>query len=354
MKKIILTGGGTAGHVTPNIALVPLLLDMSLSLDYIGSYSGIEKELIAPLNISYHPISTGKLRRYKDIRNITDPFRVIKGCYQAALLIRRLKPAVVFSKGGFVSLPVIIGAWLNRVPSILHESDISPGLANKLCTFFATRICVNFPETLELVSTKKGVLTGTPIRSELASGNAEAGLTLCGFDHSKPVIMLMGGSLGARTLNLIIREQLGELLEKYQLIHLCGRGNLDKALEGIKGYKQFEYVSSELPDLFAACELVISRAGANAISELLYIRKPNILIPLPLSASRGDQLLNAASFERKGYSYVIKEEELSSKVLFKAIQQVLENKAAYCEAMSKAPQSNGTENVLKEISRFLN
>ncbi len=311
MKKIILTGGGTAGHVTPNIALLPALLQNSYEISYIGSYKGIEKELIEAVNIPYYPISSGKLRRYLDLKNLSDPFKVIKGLGQSIRLMRKLKPSLVFSKGGFVSVPVVLAAKFCHIPVIIHESDITPGLANKIAIPTAKKVCCNFPETLKYLPKEKAVLTGSPIRQELMSGNAEYARSYCHFHSDKPVLLIIGGSTGSKIINDVIRAQLTELLKNYQIIHLCGKGNLDNHLINAKGYAQFEYISQQLKDMFALADIVISRAGANAICELLALHKPNILIPLSAAASRGDQILNAKSFEKQGFSMVLQEEDMT-------------------------------------------
>ena len=307
MKRIILTGGGTAGHVTPNIALLPRLKELQYDIHYIGSYNGIEKELIEQFGIPYHGIATGKLRRYFSVQNFTDPFRVLKGLGDARKLVKILKPDVIFSKGGFVSVPVVLAGKSCHVPSIIHESDMTPGLANKLSFSAATKICCNFPETLRYLPEGKAVLTGSPIRQELLTGDKFKAREFLGFTSDKPVILIIGGSLGAVAVNNAVRAILPQLLKKYQVIHLCGKGRLDPTLNHLDGYMQYEYIKDELKDLFAMADVVISRAGANAICELLALHKPNILIPLPASASRGDQILNARSFERQGFSVVLEE-----------------------------------------------
>ncbi len=349
MKRIVLTGGGTAGHVTPCIALLPQLKQEGYDIQYIGSYQGIERRLIEEYNIPYHGISSGKLRRYLDPKNFSDPFKVIKGYLEARKLLKDLNPDIVFSKGGFVSVPVVLAAKSNKIPVIVHESDITPGLANKLALPSASRICVNFPETLKYLPEGKAVLTGTPIRKELFSGNKLRGLDFCGFTVNKPVLLIIGGSTGSRVINEIIRGMLPTLLRDYQVIHLCGKDNLDERLNDTTGYVQFEYIRAELSDLLAAADLVISRAGANAICELLALRKPNILIPLSAKASRGDQILNAESFERQGYSYLLKEEDLSIAKLLEAISTVVEKKQDYIDAMSKSELNNSIDTIIKLI-----
>ena len=349
MKKIVLTGGGTAGHVTPNIALLPKLKELGYEIYYIGSYTGMEKQLIEEQNIPYYGISSGKLRRYFDIKNFSDPFKVVKGLAQAISLLRKLKPNVVFSKGGFVSVPVILAARFLHIPVVIHESDFTPGLANKIAIPAATKVCCNFPETLSYLPKEKGILTGSPIRKELLTGNALAALDLCNFTKEKPVILSVGGSSGSKVMNDALRAILPELLKDYQIIHLCGKGNLDDTLTDTKGYAQFEYAKSELRDMFALADIVISRAGANAIFELLALRKPNILIPLSANASRGDQILNANSFKKQGFSYVLEEENLNSETLLSAIAEVRKNKQAYMDAMEKSTQLDSIETIIRLI-----
>jgi len=349
MKRIILTGGGTAGHVTPNIALLPELKNHNYDVHYIGSYDGIEKKLIEEFNIPYHGISSGKLRRYLDLKNFSDPFKVMKGYRQSVKLMKKLKPDVVFSKGGFVSVPVVLAAKRCKVPSIIHESDMTPGLANKICIPCATKICANFPETVKALPADKTVLTGTPIRKELFSGNKLAGLEFCGFTVNKPVILVIGGSLGSVVVNEAVRSILPQLLKKYQVIHLCGKGKVEESLKGTPGYVQFEYIKKELSDLMDAADIVISRAGANAICEILALRKPNILIPLSAAASRGDQILNAGSFEKQGFSYVIKEEELNGKLLEDAVETVYQNRNTYINTMTKSKLNNSIETIIQLI-----
>jgi UDP-N-acetylglucosamine--N-acetylmuramyl-(pentapeptide) pyrophosphoryl-undecaprenol N-acetylglucosamine transferase len=243
-----------------------------------------------------------------------------------------------------------MAAKSHKIPVIIHESDMTPGLANKLALPSATKICVNFPETLKYLPEGKAVLTGTPIRKELFCGNNLRGLDFCGFTVNKPVLLIIGGSTGSRVINEMIRGMLPTLLRDYQVIHLCGKGNLDGRLSDTAGYVQFEYIRAELSDLFAAADLVISRAGANAICELLALRKPNILIPLTAQASRGDQILNAESFERQGYSYLLKEEELSVTKLLEAIKQVMEKKQDYVEAMNTSVLNNSIGTIVKLIN----
>ena len=354
MKKIILTGGGTAGHVTPNIALLPRLKELGYEISYIGSYEGMEKGLIEQQHIPYYGISSGKLRRYFDPKNFSDPFKVMKGYFQAKALMRKLKPDIVFSKGGFVSVPVVLAAKHAHIPTIIHESDITPGLANRIAIPAASRVCCNFPETIPHLPEGKAVLSGSPIRAELLRGSKERAYTYTCLTPDKPVILVVGGSSGSKVINDTVRSLLPQILKKYQVIHLCGKGNLDPTLHNTEGYVQYEYANAELADLFAVSELVISRAGANSICELLALRKPNILIPLSKNASRGDQILNANSFRTSGYSYVLEEEEVTNTTLLEAIDYVFAHKEAYVDAMKKNTEKDSIElivDLIKDASR---
>ena len=348
-KKIVLTGGGTAGHVTPNIALIPHLQKLGFEIFYMGSYDGIEKKLISDYDIPYYGIATGKFRRYFDVKNLTDPFRVIKGFGEAQKYLKEIKPDVLFSKGGFVSVPVVRAAAHLHIPCIIHESDMTPGLANKLCIPVARKVCCNFPETYQMLPKNKAVLTGSPIREELLKGDKKAALSLCGFSENKPVILVIGGSLGAASINKAVREALPKLLKDFQVIHICGKDKLDPSLVHKEGYVQFEYVKDELKDLFALADLIISRAGANSICEILALRKPNILIPLSAAASRGDQILNANSFKKQGFSEVIQEEELTDTTLLSLINQVYSHRQDYIHAMNKSKTADAIGTIVQLI-----
>ncbi len=349
MKKILLTGGGTAGHVTPNIALLPALRKAGFDISYVGSYHGIEKQLIEEQQIPYYAISSGKLRRYFDFKNFSDPFKVIKGFWQSLRLMKKLNPDVVFSKGGFVSVPIILAAKICHVPSIIHESDITPGLANKIAIPNASKVCCNFPETIQYLPKEKAVLTGSPIRIELLSGNKNKARKLCHFNESKPVLLIMGGSSGSKFINDTVRELLPELLKSFQIVHMCGKGNIEESLNHTSGYIQFEYIGKELNDIFALSELVISRAGANSICELLALNKPNILIPLSANASRGDQLLNANSFEKQGFSVVIEEENITKDKMLNLILETYQKRDRYITAMRKSSMINSIEKIMALI-----
>jgi UDP-N-acetylglucosamine--N-acetylmuramyl-(pentapeptide) pyrophosphoryl-undecaprenol N-acetylglucosamine transferase len=354
MKKTVLfTGGGSAGHVTPNIALFPQLLAEGCDIHYIGTKDGIERGMIeGRAGVTYHAISSGKLRRYFSWKNFTDPFRVIAGVAQAEKIIRDVKPDAVFSKGGFVSVPVAVAAKTLRVPVVTHESDYTPGLANKINARFADKVCVTFEDTLRHVGAK-GVHTGTPIRPELYAGKREKGLEFLGFTGEKPVLLVMGGSLGAAAINDAVRKELGALTRTYDIAHLCGKDKVDAKLRCEQCYRQYEFIGAELPDVFAATDLIVSRAGANAVFEFLALSKPALLIPLPLSASRGDQILNAGYFARKGYSMVLEQEKLTGETLLDAVNDLYDRRLSFIATMSREPLADGTDEVLAVIRGVL-
>jgi len=347
-KKIILTGGGTAGHVTPNIALLLSLKAKEFDVVYVGSHNGMEKDLIKEHNIKYRSVSSGKLRRYLSMKNFTDIFRVFKGFGDAKTIIKNEKPDIIFSKGGFVTVPVVIAASRLKIPVVIHESDITPGLANKICYPFADKICVSFPETIGVVPKNKGTVTGMPLRAELLRGDRNKGLELCGFDGRKPVLLIIGGSLGSLKINECVTTALDDLLKTFDIAHIRGKGNV-RADISASGYKQFDYVSDKLSDLFALADMIVSRAGANAINEFLALKKPNLLIPLSKNASRGDQILNAESFEKRGFSGVLPEEELSPETLIAKTLEIFRDKESYIKTMINSPLNDGVSEVMNII-----
>lgn len=347
MMRILFTGGGTAGHVTPNIALIKRLQDEGWQVDYIGSKAGIERELIAALpGVTYHGVSSGKLRRYFSWQNFVDPFRVLHGMFEAREIIRRIKPDVIFSKGGFVSVPVVMAA--GKTPVVAHESDYTPGLANRIACRYADRVCVTFSDTAKHISGNRAVHTGTPIRPELYGGDAARALAFTGLDGKKPVLLVMGGSSGAQWLNELVREALPRLLPVFDVIHLCGRGKVD-ASAAREGYCQYEYIDRELPDLLALSDVVLSRAGANAVFEFLALAKPAVLVPLPLSASRGDQIQNAKYFEDKGYAVMVDQDTATPDTIADAVAHLYENRLELHANMIRDDLLDGTDQVLHEI-----
>jgi len=339
VKRLLCTGGGTAGHVVPTLPVMEAFLADGVRVDFIGSGSDLERSLVAPLGVPFHAISAGKLRRYVSLENVIDAFRVLVGMVQALILLGRLRPDVVFSKGGFVSFPVVFAAWCWRVPVVAHESDLSPGLANRLALPFVKSLCVSFPVTNPARFSGELVYTGTPVRPALLAGDAARGRALLEAPEGKPVIVVTGGSLGAERINSVVREALEALTDRAVIAHVCGPGRT-VALE-VEGYHQFEYVRESWGDLLAAADLVVSRSGANTLYELLCLHKPNLLIPLSRRASRGDQIENAAWSESEGYSRVLAEEDLDAVSLVRAVDEILADLPAASERIAgfSAPDS---------------
>ena len=349
MKKIVLTGGGTLGHVTPHLSLIPHLLQAGYEIHYIGTEKGMEAEKIRSVpGVTYHAVQSGKLRRYFSWQNFIDPFKVIAGAFQSAHLMGKIKPDVVFSKGGFVAVPVVFGAWLHRVPVVCHESDLTPGLANRLCAPFARKIATTFPECAQALG-PKAELTGTPLRPELFQGSRARGLSLLGFDGSRPILLMMGGSSGAQAVNKALREALPRLTDQFDVAHICGKGNLDEGLQGMSGYRQLEFLDAELPDALACADLVLSRAGSNALCEFQALCKPMLLVPYPKGASRGDQILNAQSLQKRGLARVLLQEDMTADTLVKALDETWAARDQLTAALHAAPPANGTRRVLEMI-----
>lgn len=354
-KRILFTGGGSAGHVTVNTALIPHFEREGWDITYIGSEDGIEKEIITEQfpHIPYKSISSGKLRRYFSWKNFSDPFRVMKGVFDALSVIRKTKPDIIFSKGGFVSVPVVMAAKMAKVPVAIHESDVTPGLANNLAVPFATKIFTTFPETVQSLPSEKSLCAGAIIREELFMGDAREGKRLTGYYEDKPVLMIMGGSLGARKINEAVRGNLEELLTAFQIIHICGKGNVDESLVQ-KGYRQYEFIKGELPHYLAMTDFVISRAGSNSIFEFLALKKPMLLIPLSREASRGDQILNANSFVKHGYAIKLEEEELDEKSFLDGVNELKSNRDNMIRNMEKGEKAYTIQDmydVLSSMSR---
>lgn len=358
MKRpvIVLTGGGTAGHVSVNEALIPVFIDKGYEVHYIGSHDGIEKELIKDRHreVTYHAIQSGKLRRYFSMKNFSDPFRVGAGVVQAFSILRKLKPEIIFSKGGFVSVPVVLAAKLAKIPVVVHESDVTPGLANKLALPFSNHIFTVFEQTLEYLPVGKATCTGAVIRPEIFEGIKEEGLRIAGLTGTKPVFIVMGGSQGSALLNDAIRKELTTILDRFEVIHLCGKGNIDESLERIPGYTQFEYVTEGLPHLLAAADYAVSRAGSNAIFELLSVHKPMLLIPLSAAQSRGDQLLNASLFKSLGIAETVLEEELENSTMVNLFSSLEENKNDLVEKMQELSNTKSPEMMADLILSYKN
>ncbi len=351
MNKLVLTGGGTAGHVTPHLAILPELLEKGYEIHYVGTKDGIERKIMdGRRGLTYHNISSGKLRRYFSVRNLTDPFRVLAGFFQSFGILRKVRPALVFSKGGFVAVPVVAAAFLLRIPVLAHESDLTPGLANKISAVFAKKVACTFPQCAEKIG-KKGVHTGTPMRKELYTGSREKGLAFAGLLGDKPMLLMMGGSQGAQAVNEALRAALPEVLKRMDIIHLCGAGKLDPALNGTPGYFQAEYVDSELPDVLAAADLVLSRSGATAISEFLALKKPMLLVPYPKGASRGDQILNARDYEKRGLALVLMQGDMTADSLRDKLFELMDRAETLRANQEKEKDADGSLAVLQLIEQ---
>lgn len=350
-KTIVFTGGGSTGHVSVNLALIPYFLERDWIVEYIGSTNGIEKQLLSRFySVKYNSITTGKLRRYLDWNNVIDAFKVLKGIFEAFVLIWKIKPQVIFSKGGFVSFPVVVAGWLNRVPVILHESDVTLGLANKLALPFVSKICMTFKETEKYVSSQKGIFIGPIIREDFKAGCKNRGAKYCGFSLLKSTLLVIGGSLGSQTINSVIRESLQDLLSTFQIVHICGKGNIDESLN-LAGYQQYEYINNEFADVLALADIVISRAGANSIFEFLFMKKPMILVPLSKKASRGDQIINANAFKKSGFCEIISDEELNANKILDVANFVNKNREQYIKNMQQQSIDNPTIKLVQIIEQ---
>lgn len=350
--KIVLTGGGTAGHVTPHLAIIPKLLADGHEIHYIGTETGIEAGIIGALDgVKYYAIPAGKLRRYHDWQNITDIGRTFKGLRESVRILREVKPSIVFSKGGYVGLPVVVASARLGIPALIHESDMTSGLANRLCLPFAKALLCTFPETVEAAG-KKGLYVGAPIRDELLKGDRRRGLKTFGFDESKPVLLVMGGSTGAQAINRALNSIMDELIDCFQVLHICGAGNMTALNERLPGYVQVEYLNEEMADALACADVVVSRAGSNSICELLALRKPALLIPYPTSASRGDQEVNAASFERRGFSRVLEQRDMTGQTLLKKIVEVYHDRGELIDCMRREPVPNGSQRIVDYIYQY--
>lgn len=351
---IVFTGGGTAGHVIPNLALIDELQQTDWAIDYIGAPHSIEENMIKAKGIRFYTVKSGKLRRHFSWKNFVDPFKILVGIIQSIAILRRLKPDVVFSKGGFVAFPVVIGAWINGIPVIAHESDLTPGLANRLCFPFVKTLCITFAEAKKAFKNQnKVIVTGTPIRPQLFQGNQEKAYQCCRFTNIKPTLLVIGGSQGSTIINTTIRKNLDALTKDFQVIHLCGKGKLDSSLMEHSLYYQMEYANDELADLFSIADMVISRAGANTLYEIVALAKPHILIPLSTQASRGDQIQNANYFAKKDMSVVISEETLTGSTLMTAIEQVQANKSIYIQNMLALNIQSATGNIIDLIKETI-
>ncbi len=354
MKTICFTGGGSSGHVTPNLAIINALSEDKLQLIYIGSKAGIEKNLVTNENIPYYPIQSGKLRRYFSWQNFIDPLKILAGICQSFKILRKKQVDLVFSKGGFVSFPVVFAAYLKKIPVICHESDLVPGLANKLSFPFCEKICVTFAQSANNISYKnKTMITGAPVRKALFKGDKNSIIKKYNLDKTKKTLLITGGGAGSKVINDTVQMILEDLIEHYNIIHITGKDKLNKNFETIPGYIQVEYLQEQMSDAMNLADIVISRAGSNTLYELILLKKNHILIPLSKKASRGDQIDNARYFEKAGLSTVIEEEKLSKETLLEAIKSVETHFSEQQQRLQTYECPNGTDKIVALIHQLL-
>lgn len=345
-RTIVFTGGGSAGHVTGNLVLIPKCAQENWEVHYIGSEQGIERKLISNLkNVTYHPISTGELRRYFSWENVTDILKVVRGIIQSYRLIKNIKPNVIFAKGGFVSVPVVIGAKLNKVPIIIHEPDLNLGLANKLSLPFSTVMTTTFQETAHKYEARNTIYIGALLKDEFQYINK---ISSHMFASEKPVLLIMGGSQGAQRINVMVTKVLPELLDRFHVIHICGKGKVEHSAS-IRGYHCYEFVNDELPDMLALADIVVSRAGSSSIMELLILRKPMLLIPHTNGGNRSGQLAQAQYFQQAGYADMLLEEEMTEHNFLSAIEQLYENRINYRNALKNYKHGGGADKIMDLI-----
>ncbi len=344
MATIVLTGGGSAGHCTPHLAVLPYIKNDFDKIYYIGSENGIEKDIIGD-ELPYYAVPCAKLNRKFTVANFAIPFKVISGIKKAGDILDELKPDVVFSKGGYVSVPTVIAANRRKIPVIAHESDYTAGLANRLTSGLCKKVLTSFPETAKNI--KNGEYIGSPIRNSIYGASKKDALKSFGFSGQKPVLLVIGGSLGAKALNDALRAALPDLIPKYDVLHICGKGNLTENPPK-RGYFQAEFIK-KIENAFAAASVCVTRAGSNALFELLSLKLPCVLIPLPKGASRGDQILNAAYFQRLGLASVLPQDALTNESLTFAVNAAYANRFNLLRNFEKHPVKDKS----RQISRIL-
>ncbi|MDR1917615.1 MAG: UDP-N-acetylglucosamine--N-acetylmuramyl-(pentapeptide) pyrophosphoryl-undecaprenol N-acetylglucosamine transferase [Christensenellaceae bacterium] len=339
---IVLTGGGTAGHCLPCIALLPELKKYFSHIVYIGGIDSIEEEIAVKNNLAYYGITTVKLRRSLTPKNFAIPFKLWKGIKEAKAILKHIKPDVIFSKGGFVALPVVWAGSSQKIPIISHESDLTLGLANRLVVRRSRVLCTTFPQTA--AKYKNAIHTGAIIRPELSSGERTK---IDGFTRNKPNLLVMGGSQGATAINNAVWNAAHELLLHYNVLHITGRGKSNPKIKK-NNYLQYEYLSAP-QNAFAWADVVVSRAGAGALCELLSLRKPTVFIPLPKTESRGDQIDNANFMLESGCCSVLWQEDLTTENLLKVLEKTLRNRQQIVTNCEKLDWLDGTQKVIKVI-----
>lgn len=339
MSTIVVTGGGTAGHVMPHLALKPHLDNHFGKVVYIGSKNGMEKDIVKKHGgFEFYEIETVKLDRSKILKNLLIPFKYLKGKTQAKKILKQVRPSIIFSKGGYVALPVVSAAKALKIPVVAHESDLTLGLANRLSKNKCNCICTTFEQTAKTLG-KKGVYTGSPIVTNSTQLDKPT--------HNKPILLITGGSLGSRAINQVVWDSINELCKTFYVIHQVGKGNLNPNIKNAD-YKQIEF-AGDLASLIKQADIVVSRAGSNTIFELATYHKPMLLIPLPKGASRGDQVDNAKYFESLGYAKVLLQENLNKQSLLSNLTTLLADKQKYISTLKNANLPNGTQKILNMI-----
>ena len=346
-KTIVIVGGGSAGHVLPALPVADELIKKQWQVHFVGTHSGLEEKLLGDRAITFHSVSAGKLRRYFSWQNFSDVIRIFLGIVQAMFLLRRIRPHVIFSKGGFVSFPVVFAGWLLRIPVVAHESDLTPGLANRLVMPFVSTLCSSFADTRFAGFKGRVVNTGTPVREDLLNGDAAAGRLFLGVENGLPILLVTGGSLGAEALNAIVRASLPELCASYFVVHVCGPGKAKNLRQ--PGYLELEYVDAGWGDMLAAADIVVSRAGANALFEFWALKKLTLLVPLSGAASRGDQLANAAYAKAQGLSEVVAEEDLGTEQLLIALKTLRDNAPQYQQTLGGVTALKASDSLVAEL-----
>ena len=347
MKTVLVVGGGSAGHVLPTIPIITKLKDSGYKVCFIGSRSGMEERLLVGVCIDFFSIPTGKLRRYFSFQNVLDFFGFCFGVLYSLFIISRIKPSVIFSKGGFVSLPVVLAGWLLRVPILAHESDRTPGLANRISMPFLSTYCTSFPSKEDLNTKFRHVHTGSPVRAEMLLGDRARGKEMLNYVDEKPILIVTGGSQGSEFINQNVRAVLEELLERFNVLHICGQGNLLPINKN--GYKQIEYVSKNWGHMLAAADLVVSRAGANALFELLALRKVCIYIPLSKTWSRGDQIDNSQYVVENNFGKVLDEDALTSSSFLEEILKTYKSRESHRQSLEAYSAIDASTMIYDEI-----
>lgn len=348
MSTIILTGGGTAGHVMPNIALLPKLKNCFDKIIYIGSFDGIERNIIKQYPfIDFYPITTVKLIRKFTLKNLAIPFKLLKGIIEAKHIIKKTKPNIIFSKGGFVSLPVTFAAKKLKVPVVLHESDLTMGLANKLSAKSAVCVLTTFPQTAKTV--KNGVFVGAPVKQELFKEDPNKIKQQLKINTPKPILLVVGGSLGSSFLNNMVKQNIDFLTENFFVIHLTGQQQ--NTFLRHENYMPFQFCN-KIEKLYAVCDLAITRGGSNTIWELFSLKIPMLIIPLGKSQSRGDQIENAKYFKEMGFALTLLEKDATNQNLKNALLSLNKNKQKFKNQMANHTNKNSVDKIFNYLNKY--